>query len=279
MRLRLLGSAAGKTVPRSFCRCRVCALAKERGGANRRTRTGLQIFLDGEGGNEAFCHVDLPPDTGHHMVRDGFCLAHLAHLLLTHGDEDHFDPIYLRNRKIILSDRAELIPLTIHGSRTLGERIAGLGLDFGYLKLSFNELRPFQNTQVGELQVLPLAATHTPDTLNYVIHHRGRTVLLAWDTGYWPEKTWHALAGQQLDAVFLECTTIGPQEAATRAHLDFATFLRMRQRLLELDSIEPATPFIAVHIGDNGGLTHEEAVAFAAPYGVTVGYDGLELHL
>ena len=47
--------------------------------------------------------------------------------------------------------------------------------------------------------------------------------------------------------------------------------------LLPYCCINAKTPFVTVHMGDNGGLTHAEAVAFAAPHGVTVGYDGLEL--
>ena len=277
MRFRLLGSSAGKTVPRPFCRCRVCRLAKEHGGRNLRTRTGMQIFLDGETGPEARYHVDLPPDTGHHMVRDRFCLERLGHLLVTHPDEDHFDPIYFRNRKIILSDRADLVPLTIYGNAAVGAVLREQKLDLARLRLSFVEVRPFAGFNAGELEVMPLTARHTEGALNYVIAQDGKAVLLAWDTGWWPDETWTAIAPLRLDAVFMECTVLGPTETQMGGHLDFTLMRKMRARMAELGCVRETTPFITVHIGDNGGLTHEEAEALARPEGITVGYDGLEV--
>ena len=279
MRLRLLGSSAGKTVPRPFCRCRVCRLARERGGRNLRTRTGMQIFLDGDEGDEARYHVDLPPDTGHHMVTHRFGMERLEHLLITHPDEDHFDPIYLRNRKIVLSDRDDLLPLTIYGGDTTRAKFDALGLKTEYLKLAFREVRSFERFSAGELEVLSLRASHGPGCLNYVVSHGGRSVLLAWDTGLWPEETWDAIRGLGLDAVFVECTVLGPVRIEPKGHLDFTAVLHMRRRLMDEGCILPETPYVLVHIGDNGELTHDEAVAFAVPHGIIVGYDGLEVEV
>ena len=58
--------------------------------------------------------------------------------------------------------------------------------------------------------------------------------------------------------------------------MDFRLFLEMRERLMSMGCVQPDTPYVAVHIGDNGGLIHEEAVELAAPHGVIVGYDGFE---
>ena len=281
MRFRLLGSAAGKTVPRPFCKCRVCEYAKEHGGRDLRTRTSMHVFPDGEDGIEPRYQVDLSADTGHHMIRDGFCLERLEHLLITHPDQDHFEPDYIIFRGRIMSDRAEMKQLSIYGSEVIGQRLSERGLDFEFIKIGFHPVRPYESFHMGEFEVLPFPAPHGENTFHYVLQYGERAVLLAWDTGYYRDKRiWDTLAGFELNAVFMECThlTAKPvKKKETSTHLDFSLLLEMRERLLALGSIKDQTPFVAVHIGDNGGLTHAEAEDLASKYGVTVGYDGFEL--
>jgi len=212
------------------------------------------------------------------MIRDRISMCRLEHLLVTHDDEDHFDPSYLRYRKIVLSDRSALRPVTIYGSPLIRERIASQLQNFDRFKLLFQEVRAFVPLRMGEIEVFPLLGYHSASTLNYILAHGGRSVLVAWDTGYWREETWAAVGAFRLDAVLMECTLLGPGEIpADSKHLNFATMKQMRERLTDLGCITPATPFVAAHIGDNGQLTYDEAVAFASPHGITVSYDGFEL--
>jgi len=278
MRLRLLGSAAGKTIPRPFCGCRVCFHAKRHGGRDVRTRTSLQVFLPGDDDREPCYQVDLSRDTGAQMTRFGFNLTRLEHLLFTHTDEDHLDPSTLKYRRTILSDRSKMRPLAVYGSAPFCRKIRTLGYDFERLRITLRVARPFKPFAMGRMQVLPLRARHTDDALNYVVRHEGRTVLLAWDTGLWPEENYEHVKALRFGAVFMECTVLGKHEVPRDAsHLNFAHLLEMKDRLKGLGCIGAETPFVAMHIGDNGQLTHEEAVDFAAPHGVTVGYDGLEV--
>jgi len=275
MRLRILGSAAGKTVPRPFCRCRVCAYAKRHGGRDLRTRTGVQIFLNGDDGVEPRYQVDLPPDIGHQMVRDRFCLERLEHLLFTHADEDHLDPKSLKYRPSILSDKSDLVPLEVYGSAVVAERLTDLDADA--LKMRVHTVEPFQEFEMGEFRVFSLAALHAAGTLNYVLQGEGLSVLLAWDTGWWPEETWRVMDRFKLDAVLMECTVLGEKGRDLGSHQTFGSVLRMRSRMIELGCLQEQTPFVLLHIGDNGQLTHDEAVALAEPHGITVGYDGFVL--
>ena len=283
MRLKLLGSAAGKTVPRPFCKCRVCEYAKTHGGRDRRTRTGMHVFLDGDDGVEPRYQVDLSADTGHHMIRDGFCLDQLEHVLITHDDQDHFEPDYIAFRGRIMSDREGMKHLNVYGSHVIAERLAALGLDLDSIKVSCHTVTPYEAFRMGELTVFPFQAPHGQNTFHYVVQHGGQAVLLAWDTGYYrDERIWRELANFKLDAVFMEClhlTDTRVKEKETSTHMDFTLFLEMRERLRSLGCIQHDTPYVAVHIGDNGGLLHAEGVELAAPHGVTVGFDGFELTL
>ena len=280
MKLRLLGSAAGKTIPRPFCACRVCRHAKADGGKNVRTRTSMQVFLPDDDEREPRHQVDLSRDTGGQMVRFRFNLSRLEHLLFTHSDEDHIDPSTLKYRRTILSDREQMPPLNIYGSTHFCKKFRTLRFDFERLKIALHPVRPYRAFSFGEIDVVPLLARHTDDALNYVLSHDRRTVLLAWDTGLWPEENWERIGGLRFDAVFMECTVLGKREVSREAgHLNFAHLLEMKDRLGQLGCIRGKTPFVAVHIGDNGGLTHTEAVGFAAPHGVIVGYDGMDLEV
>jgi len=53
----------------------------------------------------------------------------------------------------------------------------------------------------------------------------------------------------------------------------------MKERLRALGCIQESTPYVTVHIGDNGGLTYAEACDVTKPHGITVGYDGLQLRV
>ncbi|MBI2193582.1 MAG: hypothetical protein HYU36_16525 [Planctomycetes bacterium] len=281
MRFRLLGSSAGKTVPRPFCACRVCEHAKRCGGRDRRTRTGMHLFAPGEEGAEPQLAVDLPPDTGHHMMRGGFNLSRLEHLLFTHSHEDHFDLTCLGHRAKLMSDSDQMPLLQLYGSADTARAFDQRQLDAERLKLQFHVVQPGQAFAAGEFRVIPLDGHHSPGTLHYVIQHAGRSALLAWDTGYYLDDQWKALSAFRFDAVFLECTTLRMTDVFKEGpgHLNFYTFLKMRERMLEIGCLRPSTPLIATHIGDNGLLTHSECEGLAGPYGVTVGYDGLELEL
>ena len=68
---------------------------------------------------------------------------------------------------------------------------------------------------------------------------------------------------------------LGPSEVDKDGrHLNFATLVELRGRLIEMGCVTGQTPWSTLHIGDNGGLTYDEAVDFAHPHGITVGYDG-----
>ncbi|MDA0839693.1 MAG: MBL fold metallo-hydrolase [Planctomycetota bacterium] len=238
----------------------------------------MNLFLDGDSSREPKYRIDLPPDTGHHMMAHRFNLNLLEHLLFTHSHEDHFDLLYLRHRGRLMSDRAEMPWLNIYGSAETKGEFDTWNLNLDDLRLRYHQVEPFQSFSVDEMEVFAIKGNHAPGTLHYVIRHAGKSVLLAWDTGWYEDETWEALKGLKLDAVFMECTQFGgPEEIRHSSHCNFYTLRMMRERLLEMDVILGDTPYVTVHMGDNGLLLHSERVDLAEPHNITVGYDGLEL--
>lgn len=285
MKLHLLGSSAGKTVPRPFCSCRVCQAAIEHGGRDLRTRTSLHIYpenaADMASQNVPY-KVDLSPDTGHHMIQHQFNLSCLEHLLITHPHGDHFAPEYLAVRPSILSDTESMPYLNVYGGQNTIDSMTRAMPDLERFRIRAVVVQPFTRFQAGELDVFPLRAAHLQpaEAFNFVIQWGEQTVLLAWDTGMWAEETWAAATDFVFDAVFLECTALGPGTRASGvSHNGLESFLKMRDRLGKEGCLKTDAPFVAVHIGDNGLLTHDEAQELMASYGVTVGYDGMWLEL
>jgi phosphoribosyl 1,2-cyclic phosphate phosphodiesterase len=275
MRFHILGSSAGKTVPRPFCTCRVCTKARADGGRDVRTRCSVHLYLDDEPQGRPRYAIDFGPDLSSNLIRFKCSLDQLEHVIFTHAHMDHLETHLLNIRPSILSDRLALPMLSIYGSGSVQEKIEAT-CDLKALNAQFHRVDPFTTFTAGELRFSTLLANHGPGTaLNHIVEYGGKSVLLAWDTGWWSDATWEAVAANTFDTVISECTVFGPSEVETDSrHLNFATLLEMRSRLIELGCVTEATPWSTLHIGDNGGLTYDEAVSFALPHGITVGYDG-----
>ena len=131
MRVHLLGTAAAKPVPRPFCRCRGCRVARDRGGQSLRTRTSVSLYLGDDGPATVRYKVDLGPDVADHAIRFGESLTNLEHLLVTHAHQDHIFPYWLGVRRSAISGRESLVPLHLWGNqRVMSHLKTDLGLDF-----------------------------------------------------------------------------------------------------------------------------------------------------
>ena len=163
MKFHLLGSSAGKTVPRPFCTCRVCQAAIERGGRDLRTRTSLHIYPENtaDATSQAVRYkVDLSPDTGHHMIQHRFNLSCLEHLLITHPHGDHFAPEFLAVRPSVLSDPESTPYLNVYGGQNTIDILKKVMPDLERVRVRPVTVQPFKRFRAGKLDVLPLRASH-----------------------------------------------------------------------------------------------------------------------
>lgn len=272
MRIEILGTAASEGIPALFCECGVCREAAKRGGKNIRTRASLML---GEKHK-----VDLPPDTFLHSLRRGKPFSRVEHLFITHSHADHFYPLSLRLRLEPFATIESPRPLHIYGSetvRSLAEDALGAPLPKG---LIFHSLEVFHSFTAGELDVLPVKAPHRANELclNYVFTSRGKGLLQAFDTGWYQEETWDALAGLMLDAAIVECTA-GKLTEPPGAHLGVKAVIKMKNRLVEQRALRPHARVVATHFSHFGGMLHEELEEALAPAGIEVAHDGMIVEL
>lgn len=272
MKLTYFGTAAAEGWPAMFCGCELCRAAKASGGKNIRTRS--QALLD------EVLLFDLPPDSYMHMLHGGLDLPGIRHLLITHTHQDHFYPEDLLFRSPGYAHEVNGT-LTLYGNAAMVARMDQHaqenygGPDWVNERLAWQELKPFQATEIAGYAVTPLLARHDYNEACYIylVEKGGKALLYGNDTGVFPEKSFAHLAGRRLSLVSLDCTTGKHPEGSN--HMGVPDVLGVRARLLEMGCADERTVFVATHFSHNGQLLHEELEARFAPQGVIVAYDGL----
>lgn len=273
MRVQILGAGAAEGFPALFCNCSTCRRARAAGGKNIRSRLCLRIDED--------VLIDIPPDLLSQTHRGGFSLASIRHVLITHTHRDHFTPSELLWRDEPFAVWRERPVLHIYGVPHVGEVLWDEFEDDPIdHDIHFHTVRPFMPFTAGSLQVTPIEANHALDlgAVNYILSRGSRAVLVAFDTGWYKERSWAALDGREFDLVIMECTN-GLIDEPDAEHLSIEGVKRMQAELTRRGCLDGATQFVTVHFSHNGRLLHQELEQRLAPFGIEVAYDGLVLEL
>ena len=269
MRIRILGSAAAEGFPALFCECKTCRRARSIGGRNLRSRTSVQI--------DETILIDLPPDILSQVQREGFSLASIAHILITHSHRDHFAPEELHLRREPFAHWEQQPTLHLYGTEPTGE-IFGETFREPPIEqgVQFNTIHPFVSFTAGDTLVTPISANHSPhlNPVNYILSRRGRTLLAAFDTGWYSEQAWSALNRWQFDIVVAECTT-GLQSDPMNKHMSVQSVKEMRNELVRRDCLKDTARFVTVHFSHDGGFLHKDLEREFAGTGIEAGYDGM----
>ena len=278
MKFHYYGTAAAEGVPSMFgCGCEVCKIAREVGGRHIRTRS--QAAVDGR------LLIDFPPDTCAHVLYGGLDLGNISSCIITHDHSDHF---YLKD----LQMRAEWFstpefkgPLTVYGTRQIGDLvnpfIENAGLD-KQGRVAFKEVQPFVRFEADEYGITPLKAAHgdCAGAVIYLIEKDNKSILYGNDTAYFPEETWSYFAEVRpyINFVSLDCT-FGFREDTGTTHMNFGANLEVRARLEELGCADNNSRYCAHHFSHNGKTSYDEMVKAAEEKGFLVSYDGMEVDI
>ncbi len=283
--ITILGSAAAEGIPAIFCNCRVCKAAWKHGGKDFRSRAAYKL-------NE-HVRVDFGPDSLWQEQRFRLHSENLRHLFITHAHEDHLYCDLLNYRTPGFSVVPEDAVLRIYGSRETISRIekhfAGhphSDGEYGRFRLQLVALEAFQSIDLpGEdMTFIPLPANHMADAppgaaLIYAIRFGTRNLLLANDTGYFPEETWKFIENSQLrfDLVISDCTSAVLDQRD--GHMGGKYVLAARQRLEDSGRLTPGSQYVVNHFSHNGQAMHTELEAHFNPHGIAVGFDGMEIEI
>ena len=220
------------------------------------------------------------PDSYASELRFGIDSGKMRHLLLTHSHEDHFyqNELAYRRPGFSVIDR----PLTIHASQfTLSTVPHEYLVKLAELEIELHEIRPFEPFEIPEeeLRIIPLTAAHQlpyhlPGIALLFIFERGdRRIFVGNDTGPFPPETQEFLDSypDPFDAIVLDCT-MGPKRNCG-GHYGGQPFV---DAILGMKG-KPGCRLVANHFSHNGLASHADFEAWLNPFGIEVGYDGMEL--
>lgn len=275
MELHYLGTAAAEGWPGLFCRCEACNRARELKGKNIRTRHSALL--------DSIIKFDFNCDTYMHVLRDGFDLAKVETLLMTHSHEDHLwagDFIFRMKGFSHGIDKR----LHIYGNDTVLTKIQQTCPTYEKAEIELHLVRPFAAFEASDATVIPLRADHDPleTCVNYLVTRNGKTMLYLHDSGWWPEDTWEFMAswaarGGRIDLATYDCTfCAGPRD---RGHMGIPAIVRVRERLREIGAIADQSTHIISHFSHNNHLMHHELEAIADPQGLLVAFDGMKVNV
>lgn len=268
MKVLLLGTGAADGIPALFCDCAVCRFAREHGG--RETRSRSAALVDG------CLKIDLGPDTLSQVHTHRLNPADWKWLAYTHSHDDHFAPRELQY--LFPPFATETTPsLEILANAKLVEKIRCMAPEAE--SLPARVIRPFETAELGPYRVTALLATHQngdEDALNLLIDDGCSLLLYATDTGWWEERTWHAVESlpKPLDLLVVDCAH-GDRMIEYNGHMGVEMVLRMRDRLMKSGAIAETSRVVSTHHCHRGGLTYEQLVARLEIHGVQAGYDGM----
>ena len=268
MTIRLLGTGGADGIPGLFSNDEVSRYARVNGGRDVRTRAAAVI--------DGVLKIDLPPETAMQVVRDGVDPRDWTALIFTHSHEDHcaISEIQYALYPFVSADN---LPFTVFANAAIIQMIRDRYPEWPMELVQTASFQPYTH---GPYRVTPIAANHIEgeDCHNLLIERDGRKLLYATDTGIWKRETFHYLKSVSIDALVIECTD-GFVPSGYSGHLDIQSCVKVVGMLREGGTLGPDSQIFTTHHSHAGGARHCDLERALAPFGITPGYDGLEIEI
>ncbi len=291
MKILFLGTGAAEGIPALYCRCDFCERARKKGGKDIRTRSALRI------GNNL--QIDLSPETFYQMINNRIDMYELENVLITHSHLDHFQFEILFEKVMATENNGK--PINLYLSAEAWNFIRGIVALFEKNKsdkrirtlwdwVKVKIVKPYESFNAGNFTVTTVIGNHrawgkNEKALNYLLTFPGgENLLYAVDTGFYDDKNWEILHGKILNTLIMECTFGAREDRDTypESHLDINSFIKMLERMEEIQLINNSTRIFATHINPHHGMLHDELQLTLKRYSrwnITVAYDGLSFEI
>lgn len=279
MKLKYLGTGAAEGMTATFCSCPVCRRSRAEGGKSLRMRSCTLLGDD--------LLIDLSPDIHAQSLRFGLELSGVKAIVFTHSHPDHEDRYALQMRGTGSCAIRPGVPqgedvVDLYGERWVRARFEDVLREERVIpaRFRFHEVKPFEPFAAGGYTFYPLKANHRPpqveECLVYAISDGASSVLYANDTGELSEENDAYLARQGLrfGVVSMDCARgLLPGDG----HMGWKECLALRERLIARGLVDERTRYILNHLSHMNDMTHGEWEAFAAPHGVEIAWDGMQI--
>ena len=224
------------------------------------------------------CLIDAGPTVVHSLDSFGMKLSQIAHVVITHSHNDHFQPTTIaaiaaaRKGKVTIWAVSQALSM-LEGFPCVKHEIAA-GAQFKCGRVAFTALPSNHQTSFPEEQ-----------TLNFLIESGDKKLLYSLDGAWMIAKAKNlltkALGGRALDAVVWDATC-GPTLNDWRfaEHNDLAMIDAMRKSMLGAGLVSPETKHVFNHLARTLWPTDASARAtLAAEYGGIIAEDGMSFAL
>ncbi|MDM3870093.1 MBL fold metallo-hydrolase [Porticoccus sp. W117] len=278
---KFLGTSGAQGFPPIYGRNDFYTSLREEEPDEVRTRTGFRIGREHQ--------IDLSPDIAYQLRRYGSDMYDIRHLLITHTHADHFAPQELFDALSMCSEEpasTNTAPINLYLSTAAHEWLIDryLPVHHGFLNkkrlkdleqfLNIHCINYFESFRAGDLEVDAVKGNHhalgvNESALNYLVHSPSRSILLAWDTGFYQDDTWEYLQGKRADTVVMEAT-FGPWKDRGHmndTHMNFDTFHNQLEKMSKIGFIDSNTRIYATHISSALHMSHQHLQAQLDTYG------------
>lgn len=278
MRFQYLGTAAAEGFPAIFCNCEYCQNARRLKGKNIRTRS--QAIIDEK------LLLDFPADTYYHVFQYGLDLSKVKYVLFTHSHIDHCSIDDITMRGLAYAHNMAEKKVYVYGNEAVKKKF-----DKAYNEMyqaikdcyEFILIKEYEKLYLDEYVVTPIRARHmkNENCFIYLIQKGNKSILYANDTGYLYEDAFEYLLKNKirLDFVSLDCTMVNNPIKDTEGHMGFDGCNRVALKLKEMGVVDENTQIYVNHFSHNGNPLQDNLEKIAAPFGLKVSFDGLEIEL
>ena len=280
MKLKYLGTGAAEGMPALFCACPVCLRSQQEGGKSLRMRSCTLL--------DENVLIDLSPDIFAQKLRYGLRLDQLRAVVFTHAHPDHEDMFALQLRatpscSVRPGVAEEEDVLDLYGDPWVGRRLEQALEAQPHAvrgRFRYHEVHPYEPFAVGPYTFYPLRANHRREEgepcLIYAVTDGKTAFLYANDTGETDleNDAYLRSIGLHFSLVSMDCARgLLPGDG----HMGFRECLALRDRLVSIGAVDQNTQYLLNHLSHMNDMTHSEWEAYAAPYGIGVAYDGVEV--
>ena len=220
----------------------------------------------------------------------------IRHLLVSHGHQDHFQPM-------AMLDLAARLPkgLTVHGNTTVRNALDFASMhqwnsDTGAFEaledvsgISITEVKPGETFALGDITVTAVLANHMIDkknmiqqeqALNFVLERAGKVLFYGLDTSYVLPETMEILSGYRFDIAIIDAT-FGHMEIdpLVSGHHNFDMLEKTIAQFRQAGALKDDAVIVADHISYDAVEPYDEIVEELAEKGIVLAYDGMTLKL